>query len=116
MKKSNESVAILVAFLVTIVAGIYLFIENNKLKERIEKFIPAAVQLQNENELLKHNNQKLIQDLSILQITRDSLNQLGIKESVKRGMFNNDSLRQTNMNQPGLNQTGNFNDLNKGIK
>ncbi len=115
MKSSRESTALLLAFLIVLSGCIYLFIQNNKLKERIEKFIPAAVQLQNENELLKHTNEKLIQDLTPLKLMQDSMNMNGIKESVKRGMFNIDSFNQANTIQQG-DRGANFNDLNKGIK
>ena len=49
-----------------------LYQDQTIAKDKIEKFLPAAVQVENELMMLRNNNKELITQLSVLQLQMDS--------------------------------------------
>ncbi len=71
-QKSAFTVALTILLAVSIFFNISLYQEQKQAKEKIEKFLPAAVQLENEMTMLKNNNAELLTQLTQLQTNSDT--------------------------------------------
>ena len=120
VSKPGQSFYIFIAFLFALGAAVYLYIQNTELKARIDKFVPAAIDLDNENKMLLDTKRQLLEELTNCAAFKDSLSGSNIKASVQKGM--NMEIVPTNPGmQPGLPATpapyspgSDYKDLNKG--
>lgn len=117
VNKPSHSFYLFIAFLAMLGISIYLFMQNNTLKSRIDKFVPAAIALDNENKMLQDTKAELLQQLNECSIYRDSIAGRSIKASVQRGMGMDPSLQTPQELQPQQQQPYNpgneYKDLNK---
>ncbi len=71
-QKPSISILLLLLLTVSVFFNFTLYQDQKTAKDKIEKFLPAAVQVENELLMLRNNNKELMNQLSILQLQMDS--------------------------------------------
>lgn len=71
-QKPIFSILLLLLLAVSVFFNFTLYQDQKIAKDKIEKFLPAAVQVENELMMLRNNNKELITQLSELQLQLDS--------------------------------------------
>ena len=73
-QKPALSILLLLLLAISVFFNFTLYQDQKIAKDKIEKFLPAAVQVENEIMMLRNNNKELMNQLSMLQLQIDSSN------------------------------------------
>lgn len=71
-QKPSFSILLLLLLVVSVFFNFTLYQDQKTAKDKIERFLPAAVQVENELLMLRNNNKELMNQLSVLQLQMDS--------------------------------------------
>ena len=97
-----------------------LYQEQKTAKDRIEKFLPAAAQVENEISMLRNNNRELMSQLTAMQIQKDSAKMMKPAYPTMNPAGIQSMIPEQQPAQPSLimspNTPRNFNDLQKQKK
>lgn len=119
-QKPVVSLMLAVLLAISIFFNFTLYQEQKTAKDRIEKFLPAAAQVESEIAMLRNNNRELVNQLTNMQAQRDSAKQIKTAYPTMNPATVDPYNQGQQPAQPSLmispNTSRNFNDLQKQKK
>ncbi len=117
-KISPLFILLAIVLLASIGLNVYFALKVDKLNQKVNSFIPAAMELENENKRLQEKERSQQEQLDDCAFTKDSLQRAALKPSLPNQLPPTDPDQQNVSVQPNLQLAtgGSFKDLNKGIQ